>query len=138
MLPIQPRKPPFEPRPLPGPAQGIAAQSTDLSPTHHFLRRCGEQLPPPPPPLNRRPYGIRFVRDPLLGDWTGTRRETGGIFHPPRSIGPFGRLFIRIFRLFPSVGFNEFITRIVCFIVRCEGSFSIDGRSSINFEFRLD
>lgn len=25
--------------PLPGPAEGIAAQSTDLSPTHHFLRR---------------------------------------------------------------------------------------------------
>ena len=29
---------PFEPQPLPGPAEGIAAQSTDLSPTHHFLR----------------------------------------------------------------------------------------------------
>lgn len=28
----------LQPR-LPGPAEGIAAQSTDLSPTHHFLRR---------------------------------------------------------------------------------------------------
>lgn len=34
---------PFEPQPLPGPAEGIAAQSTDLSPTHHFLRRYGDE-----------------------------------------------------------------------------------------------
>ena len=48
---------PFEPQPLPGPAEGIAAQSTDLSPTHHFLRTPAGSAAFP----NRRPYGIRFV-----------------------------------------------------------------------------
>lgn len=42
---------------------------------------------------DRRPYGIRFVRDPLLGD--STRWETGGIFH--RRVRPF-RGIIRISR----------------------------------------
>ncbi|KOX67960.1 hypothetical protein WN51_07940 [Melipona quadrifasciata] len=50
---------PFEPQPLPGPAEGIAAQSTDLSPTHHFLRTLRGTRPATFP--NRRPYGIRFV-----------------------------------------------------------------------------